>query len=292
MITLALAQMVYFVALQARFTGGEDGIQAVPRGMLLGVVDLSDTLMMYYFVLAVFLIGFAVIVRTVHSPFGQVIKAIRENEPRAISLGYDADRYKLLAFILSAGSSGLAGSLKIAGLSAGFADRCPVDDVGRGGIDDPGRRARHSPWPGRRRVFSDSDAALLGPARLLGHRRSRCYFRVLRAGFPPRHRRGDRILCRRSPQPARHLAGGFGSHGQAGGGRDRHCTGRYVREVAHAERSADLLVGRPSPFGAAASRRIAAMLALQPINGVRLITDGEIGLGEVDPVCETAGAAS
>src|SRR5438067_4574810 len=112
MITLALAQMVYFVALQARFTGGEDGIHAVPRGKLLGVVDLGDTLAMYYFVLAVFLIGFAVIVRTVHSPFGQVIKAIRENEPRAVSLGYDADRYKLLAFILSAGLSGLAGSLK------------------------------------------------------------------------------------------------------------------------------------------------------------------------------------
>jgi branched-chain amino acid transport system permease protein len=112
MITLALAQMVYFVALQARFTGGEDGIQAVPRGTLFGVVDLGDTLAMYYFVLAVFLIGFAIIVRTVHSPFGQVIKAIRENEPRAVSLGYDADRYKLLAFVLSAGLSGLAGSLK------------------------------------------------------------------------------------------------------------------------------------------------------------------------------------
>jgi branched-chain amino acid transport system permease protein len=112
MITLALAQMVYFVALQARFTGGEDGIQAVPRGKLLGIVDLNDTLTMYYFVLAIFLIGFAIIVRTVHSPFGQVIKAIRENEPRAVSLGYDADRYKLLAFILSAGLSGLAGSLK------------------------------------------------------------------------------------------------------------------------------------------------------------------------------------
>src|SRR5437773_9031297 len=112
MITLALAQMVYFVALQARFTGGEDGIQAVPRGKLMGVVDLGDTLTMYYFVLAVFLVGFAVIVRTVHSPFGQVIKAIRENEPRAVSLGYDADRYKLFAFILSAGLSGLAGSLK------------------------------------------------------------------------------------------------------------------------------------------------------------------------------------
>jgi branched-chain amino acid transport system permease protein len=112
MITLALAQMIYFVALQARFTGGEDGIQAVPRGHLLGVIDLNDTLTMYYFVLAVFLIGFAVIFRAIHSPFGQVIKAIRENEPRAVSLGYDADRYKLLAFILSAGLSGLAGSTK------------------------------------------------------------------------------------------------------------------------------------------------------------------------------------
>jgi branched-chain amino acid transport system permease protein len=112
MITLALAQMVYFVALQARFTGGEDGIQAVPRGHLFGFIDLNNTLMMYYFVLAVFLIGFAVIVRTIHSPFGQVIKAIRENEPRAISLGYDADHYKLLAFILSASLSGLAGSMK------------------------------------------------------------------------------------------------------------------------------------------------------------------------------------
>ena len=112
MITLALAQMVYFVALQARFTGGEDGIQAVPRGHLFGAIDLNDTLTMYYFVLAVFLIGFAVIVRTIHSPFGQVIKAIRENEPRAVSLGYDADRYKLLAFVLSASLSGLARSVK------------------------------------------------------------------------------------------------------------------------------------------------------------------------------------
>jgi branched-chain amino acid transport system permease protein len=112
MITLALAQMVYFVALQAPFTGGEDGIQAVPRGRLFGVIDLDDTLTMYYFVLAVFLLGFAVIVRTINSPFGQVIKAIRENEPRAVSLGYHADHYKLLVFILSASLSGLAGSLK------------------------------------------------------------------------------------------------------------------------------------------------------------------------------------
>ena len=112
MITLALAQMVYFVALQARFTGGEDGIQAVPRGKLLGVIDLNDTLTMYYFVLAIFLIGFSIIVRTVHSPFGQVIKAIRENEPRAVSLGYDVDRYKLLAFVLSTAIAGLGGAMK------------------------------------------------------------------------------------------------------------------------------------------------------------------------------------
>ena len=112
MITLALSQMIYFVALQAKFTGGEDGIQAVPRGHLFGVIDLSHPLIMYYFVLATFLIGFGIIYRTIHSPFGQVLKAIRENEPRAISLGYRTDQYKLLAFILSATLAGLAGSTK------------------------------------------------------------------------------------------------------------------------------------------------------------------------------------
>jgi branched-chain amino acid transport system permease protein len=112
MVTLALAQMVYFVALEAKFTGGEDGIQAVPRGTILGVIDLEHPFAMYYFVLAVFLAGFAIIVRAIHSPFGQVLTAIRENEPRAISLGYRADRYKLLAFILSATLAGLAGSTK------------------------------------------------------------------------------------------------------------------------------------------------------------------------------------
>jgi branched-chain amino acid transport system permease protein len=112
MVTLALAQMVYFVALEAKFTGGEDGIQAVPRGTLFGIVNLDDPFAMYYFVLAIFLIGFAIIQRAIHSPFGQVLKAIRENEPRAVSLGYRTERYKLLAFILSAGLSGLAGSTK------------------------------------------------------------------------------------------------------------------------------------------------------------------------------------
>jgi len=112
MITLALAQMIYFVALQMPFTGGEDGLQGVPRGVLFGVFDLRDPLFMYYFVLAIFLGGFWVVYRAVHSPFGQVLKAIRENEPRAISLGYDVGRYKLMAFVLSAALAGLAGSTK------------------------------------------------------------------------------------------------------------------------------------------------------------------------------------
>ena len=112
MITLALAQMLFFVALQAPFTGGEDGLQGIPRGTLFGVIDLSKDLTLYYVVLAIAIAGFALIVRTIHSPFGQVLKAIKENEPRAISLGYDVDRYKLMAFVLSAALTGLAGSTK------------------------------------------------------------------------------------------------------------------------------------------------------------------------------------
>ena len=112
MITLALAQMLFFFYLQTPFTHGEDGIQSVPRGKLFGLFDLSGVLPMYFVVLAVFLIGFLVIYRVIHSPFGQVLKAIRENEPRAISLGYRTDQYKLLAFVLSATLAGLAGSTK------------------------------------------------------------------------------------------------------------------------------------------------------------------------------------
>jgi len=112
MVTLALSQMVYFLAVQLPYTGGEDGIQGVPRGMLFGLIDLKDDVAMYYFVLVVFLFGFALIMRAVHSPFGQVLKAIRENEPRAISLGYDVDRFKLMSFVISAALSGLAGSMK------------------------------------------------------------------------------------------------------------------------------------------------------------------------------------
>ena len=112
MITLAMAQMLYFFYLQAPFTGGEDGLQAIPRGRLLGVVDLGSDLAMYYLVLAIVVGGFALVVRTVHSPFGQVLQAIKENEPRALSLGYEVSRYKLLAFVLSAALAGLAGSTK------------------------------------------------------------------------------------------------------------------------------------------------------------------------------------
>ena len=112
MITLGFAQMVYFLVLQMPWTGGEDGLQGIPRSKLLGLLGLSGNLPMYYFVYALFLVGFWVIYRTIHSPFGQVLRAIRENEPRALSLGYDIDRYKLLAFVISAGLSGMAGSMK------------------------------------------------------------------------------------------------------------------------------------------------------------------------------------
>jgi branched-chain amino acid transport system permease protein len=112
MVTLALSQMVFFFCLQAKFTGGEDGIQAIPRRPLLGVLNIADDLVFYYVVLAIFCIGFLIIWRTIHSPFGQVLKAIRENEPRAISLGYAVDRFKLIAFVLSAALAGLAGATK------------------------------------------------------------------------------------------------------------------------------------------------------------------------------------
>ena len=112
MITLALAQMVFFFCLQAPFTGGEDGIQSVPRGRLFGFIDLTQPMAMYALVTVIFLAGFVLIWRVVHSPFGQVLKAIRENEPRAISLGYDADRYKLVAFVISGSIAGLAGATK------------------------------------------------------------------------------------------------------------------------------------------------------------------------------------
>ena len=112
MITLALSQMVFFVYLQTPFTGGEDGIQGVPHGHLFGLIDLNNEVAMYVFVMAIFLLGFGLVWRIVHSPFGQVLKAIRENEQRALSLGYDVDRFKLIAFILSGTVAGMAGGTK------------------------------------------------------------------------------------------------------------------------------------------------------------------------------------
>jgi branched-chain amino acid transport system permease protein len=132
MITLALAQVVYFICLQAQFTGGENGLQGIPRGSLLGLIALGNDRIMYYFVLAVFVGVFIFIRRIVHSPFGQVLKAIRANEPRAISLGYKVDRYKLTAFVLSASLAGLAGSLKA--LVLGFATLSDVSQTTSGEV--------------------------------------------------------------------------------------------------------------------------------------------------------------
>ncbi|MDK9714712.1 MAG: branched-chain amino acid ABC transporter permease [Sulfuritalea sp.] len=112
MITLALAQMIFFLAQKLPITSGEDGFQGIPRGFLFGLIDLSNNTALYYFVYAIFCLGFLLIHRTIHSPFGQILKAIRENEPRAISLGYDVHRFKLMAFVISAGLSGLAGATK------------------------------------------------------------------------------------------------------------------------------------------------------------------------------------
>jgi branched-chain amino acid transport system permease protein len=124
MITLALSQMIYFFCVEAPFTHGEDGIQSVPQGLLFHVLDLSNQTVLYYFVLAVFLFGFLVIYRAINSPFGDILKAIRENEPRAVSLGYRVDQYKLAAFVLSAALAGLAGATK-----AIFAQNASLSDV-------------------------------------------------------------------------------------------------------------------------------------------------------------------
>jgi branched-chain amino acid transport system permease protein len=132
MITLALAQVVYFICLQATFTGGENGLQSIPRGSIFGVLGLGNDRTMYYFVLAIFVAMYLLIRRIVHSPFGQVLKAIRANEPRAISLGYKVDRYKLVAFVLSASLAGLAGSLKA--LVLGFATLTDVSQDTSGAV--------------------------------------------------------------------------------------------------------------------------------------------------------------
>jgi len=132
MVTLALAQLVYFVCLEAPFTGGENGLQGVARGSLFGLVSLKSDIVMYYLVFGAFVAVFALIRRVVHSPFGQVLKAIRENELRAVSLGYDVNRYKLVAFVLSAALAGLAGSLKA--LALGFATLSDVQQTASGEV--------------------------------------------------------------------------------------------------------------------------------------------------------------
>jgi len=132
MITLALAQLIYFVCLEAPFTGGENGLQGVPRGSLFGLLQLKSDVVMYYLVLAAFLAQFVFVRRVVQSPFGQVLKAIRENEPRATSLGYDVNRYRLVAFVLSATLAGLAGSLKA--LVLGFATLSDVQQANSGEV--------------------------------------------------------------------------------------------------------------------------------------------------------------
>ena len=208
MITLAFAQMVYFFCVQAPFTGGEDGLRAVPRGHLFGMIDLADPLTMYYFVLAVFLIGFGLIVRTIHSPFGQVLKAIRENEPRAISLGYNADRYKLMAFVLSAALSGLAGGTKaivfqFASLTDVFWTMSGLVVLmtligGIGTILGPVVGAF---------IIVTMETYLVFPGRLLGHDHRGRDLRDLRADLPPGDRRGYRAVPRRPEGDGRAGAG-------------------------------------------------------------------------------------
>ena len=163
MITLALAQMMYLVALRVKLTGGEDGIQAVPRGHLFGVFDLNNEMTMYVFVLVIVLAAFFLIYRVINSPFGEVLKAIRENEQRAISLGY--------------------------GLSARFAHRCALDHVGRGRPDHAGGRARHDIRAGRRRLFHHRAGELSRTVRPMGACDPGRDLRFLRSSVPAGHRR-------------------------------------------------------------------------------------------------------
>ncbi len=191
MITLALAQMMYLVALRVKLTGGEDGIQDVPRGHLFGVFDLNNEMTMYAFVLVIVLAALFLIYRIINSPFGEVLKAIRENEQRAISLGYRTDRYKLVAFVLSATLAGAGRIAQSDRISARLADRRALDDVRRGGVDDAGRRARHHIRPGGRRLLHRGHGELPGAARPMGAGDPGRHFRRLRAAVSPRH-------CRRA----------------------------------------------------------------------------------------------
>ena len=168
MVTLAFAQMIFFFALQAPFTGGEDGIQAVPRGRLFGLIDTSNDLTLYFIVLAIVFGGILPIYRIVHSPFGQVLKAIRDNEPRSISIGYKVNRYKLAVFVMSATLAGLAWRHQGDRLPAGLAHRRLLDDVGRGGADDAHRRHGDDLWAAGRCRHHRHHAELLRKLRRLG----------------------------------------------------------------------------------------------------------------------------
>ena len=162
MITLALSQLLYFIYLQTPFTHGEDGIQGIPQGHLFGIFDLSKPTVLYYVVLAGFLGGFLLIYRTINSPFGEVLKAIRENEPRAISLGYKTDQYKLLALYPVGNDRGLCRLAESVRGAERLAHRRALVDVGRNRADDAGRRPRHRIRPGGRRLRHHRHAAISG----------------------------------------------------------------------------------------------------------------------------------
>ena len=168
MVTLAFAQMVFFFSLQAPFTGGEDGIQSVPRGHLFGLISMAPDRNLYFFVLAIVFAGLLIIYRIIHSPFGQVLKAIRDNEPRAVSLGYRVNRYKLAVFVLSATLAGLAGATKAIVFQLASLDRRLLDDVRRGRADDASRRHGHGVRPNRGGRDHCHDAELPCDLRRLG----------------------------------------------------------------------------------------------------------------------------
>ena len=209
MITLALAQMMYFFALQAKFTGGEDGIQAVPRGKLFGLIDLADQINMYVLVVVIFLACFLLIHRIINSPFGEVLKAIRENEPRAISLGYKTDRYKLMAFVLSATLAGIAGSTKA--IVFQIASLTDVHWTMSGEVVlmtlVGGLGTIFGPVVGAFVIVAMQN--YLDAARPMGHGDPGRDLRRLRAAVPPRHHRRDRALCCASnfdgPRPRRRV---------------------------------------------------------------------------------------
>ena len=194
MITLALSQLLYFIYLQTPFTHGEDGIQGIPQGHLFWIFNLSNPTVLYYVVLAGFLAGFLLIFRTINSPFGEVLKAIRENEPRAISLGYKTDQYKLLAYILSGTIAGFAGVAEGVRGAECLADRRALEHVRRDRADDAGRRTRHRVRSRGRRLRDHRHAAISRQLRPVGAGDPGRDLRRLRAAVPPWRHRRDRAF--------------------------------------------------------------------------------------------------